>query len=97
GLPAGRVILVHVLRPALAPALAVIALQSGFLLGGAVVTESVFARRGLGTLALEAILWRDMPVVRAVVVSGALAYVIVNLLADVARLWLDPRLLREER
>jgi len=97
GLPAWRVILVHGLRPALAPALAVIALQSGFLLGGAVVTESVFARRGLGTLALEAILWRDMPVVRAVVVSGALAYVIVNLLADVARLWLDPRLLREER
>ncbi len=96
GLPAWRVVLVHVLRPALAPALTVVALQAGFLLGGAVVTETVFARRGLGTLALEAIVWRDMPVVRAVVVCGALAYVLVNLLADLARMWLDPRLRDEE-
>ena len=96
GLPGWRVILVHVLRPALAPALTVVALQAGFLLGGAVVTETVFARRGLGTLALEAIVWRDMPVVRAVVVTAAVAYVVANLLADAARMWLDPRLLEEE-
>jgi peptide/nickel transport system permease protein len=96
GLPAWRVILIHVLRPAIPPALTVVALQAGFLLGGAVVTETVFARPGLGALALQAILWRDMPVVRAVVLSGAIAYVLANLLADIARMWLNPRLLAEE-
>ncbi len=92
GLPSWRVIFVHVLRSALSPALTVVALQFGFLLGGAVVTESVFARRGLGQLAVEAIRWRDLPVVRGVVVFGALVYVLVNLVADLALVWLDPRL-----
>lgn len=92
GLPSQRVLCVHVLRAALAPALTVIALQLGFLLGGAVVTESVFARRGLGKLAVEAIVWRDLPVVRGVVVCGAIAYVLTNLAADLAQAWLDPRL-----
>lgn len=91
GLSSCRVLFVHVVRAALAPALTVVALQLGFLLGGAVVTESVFARRGLGRLAMEAILWRDLPVVRGVVVFGALSYVLANLLADVAQGWLDPR------
>jgi len=95
GLSSSRVLFVHVLRSALAPALTVLALQFGFLLGGAVVTESVFARRGLGKLAVEAIVWRDLPVVRGVVVFGALAYVVVNLASDLAQAWLDPRL-REE-
>ncbi|MCP4539706.1 MAG: ABC transporter permease [Chloroflexi bacterium] len=95
GLPPWRVILLHVLRSALAPALVVVALQFGFLLGGAVLTESVFTRRGLGKLAVEAVIWRDLPVVRGVVVLGALAYVLVNLAADLAQAWLDPRL-REE-
>jgi peptide/nickel transport system permease protein len=91
GLSSRRVLFVYVVRAALAPALTVVALQLGFLLGGAVVTESVFARRGLGRLALEAILWRDLPVVRGVVVIGALAYILANLAADVAQGWLDPR------
>jgi peptide/nickel transport system permease protein len=95
GLPAWRVLLVHVLRPALPTALTVVALQFGFLLSGAVVTESVFARRGLGELAVEAILWQDLPVIRGVVVFGALVYVAVNLAADLAQTWLDPRT-REE-
>jgi len=92
GIPARRVLLVHALRASLGPALTVVALQLGFLLGGAVVTESVFARSGLGRLAVQAIVWRDLPVVRGVVVVGALAYVLVNLLADLAQLGLDPRL-----
>jgi len=92
GLSSCRVILVHVLRLALPPTLTVIALQFGFLLSGAVVTESVFSRRGLGKLAVEAITWRDLPVIRGVVVCGALIYVLVNLAADVAQIWLDPRL-----
>jgi peptide/nickel transport system permease protein len=95
GIPSWRVLLAHVLRPALPTALTIVALQFGFLLGGAVVTESVFARRGLGKLAVEAILWRDLPVVRGVIVFGALAYVLVNLAADLAQAWLTPRL-REE-
>jgi ABC-type dipeptide/oligopeptide/nickel transport system permease component len=95
GIPSWRVLLVHVLRPALPSALTVVALQLGFLLGGAVVTESVFARRGLGKLAVEAILWRDLPVVQGVVMVGALAYVLVNLIADLVETWLIPRL-REE-
>jgi ABC-type dipeptide/oligopeptide/nickel transport system permease component len=95
GLSSWRVLCVHVLRSALAPALTVIALQFGFLLGGAVVTESVFARQGLGKLAVEAIIWRDLPVVRGVIVFGALGYVLVNLASDLVQAWLDPRL-REE-
>jgi peptide/nickel transport system permease protein len=95
GLPPWRVFLVHVLRPALPTALTIVALQFGFLLGGAVITESVFARRGLGKLAVEAIIWRDLPVVRGVIVFGALAYVLVNLAADLAQAWLTPSL-REE-
>lgn len=92
GVPSWRVLLLHVLRPALAPALTVIALQLGFLLGGAVVTESVFARQGLGKLAVEAIVWRDLPVVQGVVVFGALVYTLVNLAADLIQAWLNPRL-----
>jgi ABC-type dipeptide/oligopeptide/nickel transport system permease component len=82
----------HVLRPAIAPTITLIALQFGFLLGGAVITESVFARQGLGKLAVEAILWRDLPVIRGVVILGAIVYVSVNLLADLAQVWLNPRL-----
>jgi peptide/nickel transport system permease protein len=92
GLSVRRLVLAHVLRPALPPAISVIALQLGFLLSGAVVTESIFARQGLGRLMVEAILWRDLPVVRGVVVVAALAYGLANLAADVAQTWLDPRL-----
>jgi len=92
GVPRRRVLFVHVLRAAAGPALSVAALQFGFVLGGAVVTESVFARRGLGRLAVEAILWRDLPVVRGVVVVAAVAYVLVNLAADLMQAALDPRL-----
>jgi peptide/nickel transport system permease protein len=95
GLSSWRTLLVHVLRPALPPVFTIAALQFGFLLGGAIVTESVFARRGLGKLAVEAILWRDLPIVRGVVVFGALMYLLVNLVADLAHTWLDPRLRKE--
>jgi len=95
GLTPRRILFVHVLRNALGPALAVTALQFGFLLSGAVVTESVFARRGLGRLTVQAIVWQDLPVVRGVMVVAALAFVLTSLAADIARGWLDPRL-REE-
>jgi peptide/nickel transport system permease protein len=95
GLTPRRILFGHVLRNALGPALAVTALQFGFLLSGAVVTESVFARRGLGKLTVQAIVWRDLPVLRGVMVIAALAFVLTSLGADIARGWLDPRL-REE-
>jgi ABC-type dipeptide/oligopeptide/nickel transport system permease component len=92
GLTPRRILSVHVLRNALGPALAVAALQFGFLLSGAVVTESVFARRGLGKLTVQAITWQDLPVLRGVMVVAALAFVLTSLAADLARGWLDPRL-----
>jgi len=97
GLRTWRIVLAHILRPALPTALTVVALQMGFLLGGAVVTESVFARRGIGRLAVEAIEWQDLPVVRGVILIGALAYVLVNLAVDLAQVGLDPRLRRPSR
>ncbi len=92
GLLPRQVLWGHVLRNAAGPALAVAALQLGFLLSGAVVTESVFSRSGLGKLAVQAIVWRDLPVVRGIMVVGALAFVLTGLVADLARVWLDPRL-----
>lgn len=92
GLLPRQVLWGHVLRNAAGPALAVAALQFGFLLSGAVVTESVFSRSGLGKLAVQAIVWRDLPVVRGIMVVGALAFVLTGLLADLVRVWLDPRL-----
>jgi len=92
GLSGWHVLTAHVLRAALPSTVTVIALQLGFLLGGAVVTEAVFARRGLGQLALESIQWRDLPVVRGIIVFAAVAYMLTSLAADLVHAWLDPRL-----
>jgi peptide/nickel transport system permease protein len=92
GLPERAVIGRHALRNAIIPAITLIGLQAGFLLGGTVVTEAVFARPGLGRLVVEAILWKDLPVVQGVVLLIAATYVIINLLVDLVTLALDPRL-----
>lgn len=92
GLPAGLVLRRHVLRVALPPAVTVIALQTGFLLGGAVIIESVFVRPGIGRLLLDSTLRQDYPVVQGVVVLTATAYVALNTLADIVHRLLDPRL-----
>lgn len=91
GIPAWRTFFVYALRPALPAVLTIVATQFGYLLDGAVVTETVFTRRGLGKLAMQAIYSQDMPVIRGIVVLGALAHVLANLLADIAQAWLDPR------
>jgi ABC-type dipeptide/oligopeptide/nickel transport system permease component len=96
GIPLWRIILIHVLRPVAGPVITLIGLQFGFLLGGAVVTESVFTREGLGRLTVQAILWQDLPVVRGVALVGALAYLLTSLLADLFHAWLDPRLRQSE-
>jgi peptide/nickel transport system permease protein len=92
GIPRARLFWWHVARVALPDVLTMLALQIGFLLGGTVITESVFARSGLGRVALDAVLLQDLPVVQGIVLLAALTYALANLGADVAQLWLDPRL-----
>lgn len=91
GVPLSALLLRHALPVAAPPVIAMIALQFGFLLGGAAVTEALFARPGIGRLAVEAILAQDLPVVQGVVLLGAATYTVVNLLADLAQWGLDPR------
>jgi len=90
GLPE-RLVVDHILRVGLLPIVAVVALQVGFLLGGTVITETIFVRRGLGRLLLTAINNRDFPVIQGVVTLTALTYSLVNALADVVYTLVDPR------
>lgn len=82
----------HALRNALVPVVSLAAVQFGFMLGGSVVIEAVFALPGLGFLAWESITRSDIPVVQAIVLMVSLVYVLLTLLADLLNAWLDPRL-----
>lgn len=89
---AERVLLLrHALKNAALPVVTVIGLQTGALLGGAVITEEVFAYPGMGRLAIQAIANRDFAVVQAFVVLMAVVITGVNLLVDLLYVWLDPR------
>ncbi|MBI4277001.1 MAG: ABC transporter permease [Armatimonadetes bacterium] len=92
GLAGRTVVLRHALQNALIPIVTVLGLQLGYLLGGAVVTETVFAYPGLGWLMLNAIASRDYPVVRAVVLAMAAIFVLVNAGVDLLYAYLDPRI-----
>ncbi len=92
GLRAPSVLFKHALRNALAPVVALSAVQLGFMLGGSVVIETVFALHGLGYLAWESIAHNDFPVVQAIVLLISLFYIVLTLLADLANAWLDPRI-----
>jgi ABC-type dipeptide/oligopeptide/nickel transport system permease component len=81
----------HALRNTLVPIVTVLGLQIGGLLGGAVMTETVFAWPGVGTLVLESILKRDYPVVLAALILVACGFVLINLIVDVLYCYLDPR------
>jgi ABC-type dipeptide/oligopeptide/nickel transport system permease component len=94
GLREPVVILKHGLRNALLPVITVAGLQFGALLGGAIITEKVFARPGLGTLLLEGINERNYPLVQGTVLVIAVAYVTVNLFVDLAYGLADPRVRR---
>ncbi len=91
GLTEWRVIVHHGLRNALLPVITLLGLQLGALLGGAVITETVFSWPGIGLLVVEAIQRRDYPVVQATVLFISLSYVLVNLLTDLLYAWIDPR------
>jgi peptide/nickel transport system permease protein len=87
-----RVVLRHGLKNAMIPIVTVIGVQAGYLLGGAVLTETVFAWPGVGTLMVQGILARDFPLVQGCVLVVALSFVLVNLAVDLLYAWLDPRI-----
>jgi ABC-type dipeptide/oligopeptide/nickel transport system permease component len=91
GLTSVRIIAKHVMRNALIPPLTLLGIQFALLIGGAVVTETVFARPGIGRLLVRAVLEKDFPVVQGVVVLTTAAYVLINLLIDIAYGIIDPR------
>ena len=92
GLSRSSILLKHALRNAAIPVVAIAAVQLGFMLGGSIVIESVFALHGVGFLAWESIGKNDFPVVQAVVLVLAVIYVALTMLADLMNAVLDPRL-----
>ena len=91
GLPQHLIVLRHALRNAAAPIVTFMALQLGALLGGAVITETIFAWPGFGQLMVNAILFRDFPVIQAAIVVTAVVFLVINLLVDITYRILDPR------
>jgi peptide/nickel transport system permease protein len=92
GVAESAVLLRHGLKNALIPIVTVVGVQAGYLLGGAVLTETVFAWPGVGTLMVQGILARDFPLVQGCVLVVALAFAVINLAVDLLYAWLDPRI-----
>ncbi|MFN2244851.1 MAG: ABC transporter permease [Anaerolineae bacterium] len=92
GLPERIITTRHALKNAAIPAITVIGLQMGWLLGGAVISEVVFAYPGMGRLAVTAISYRDVPVIQSFVTVTAIIVVVINLSVDIMYSWLDPRI-----
>jgi peptide/nickel transport system permease protein len=92
GLPEWRVLIHHALANAAVPIVTVIGIGLALLIGGVVVTESVYAIPGLGRLTVDAVLARDFPTIQGVILLFSVAYVLVNLLIDVSYLLFDPRI-----
>jgi peptide/nickel transport system permease protein len=92
GLTPGTVVFKHALRNAIVPVVALAAVHLGFLLGGSVVIENIFALDGLGYLAFQSITNKDFPVMQVIVLLLSVIYVALTLAADVANAWLDPRI-----
>ena len=92
GLPEWVVLYRHAMRNMLIPVVTVVGLQLGSLLGGAVITETVFAWPGVGRAVVTAIGARDYPLVQAATLLVSLYFVVINLLLDILYAWLDPRI-----
>jgi peptide/nickel transport system permease protein len=92
GLPTRSVIFKHALRNAIVPVVALAAVQLGFLLGGSVVIETIFALDGLGYLAYQSIIQKDFPVTQVIVLLLSVIYILLTLASDIANAWLDPRI-----
>lgn len=97
GLSETQIIVRHVLRNALIPTVTLLGLQLGFLLGGSIVIEQVFALPGVGRLVLFAINNRDLPLIQGLVLFIAALVVTINFLVDMAYTWLDPRISLENK
>ena len=82
----------HVLKNALIPIITILGLRFGAMLSGAVVTETVFSRPGIGRLTVSAILWQDFALAQGAILLTAVSYLGVNLIVDVAYAWVDPRI-----
>jgi len=92
GLAGWAVVGRHALRNALIPVVTMLGLQFGALVGGTVIIETVFSRRGLGRTIVDAIVWKDLPMVQGAVLLTATLYMLVNLLVDVSYVLIDPRI-----
>ncbi|MGF1502051.1 MAG: ABC transporter permease [Paracoccaceae bacterium] len=92
GLRPRTVLFKHALRNAIIPVVALAAVQFGFMLGGSIVIETIFAINGLGYLAWESIQRADLPMMQAIVLVLSIFYIVLTLVADVLNAWLDPRL-----
>jgi ABC-type dipeptide/oligopeptide/nickel transport system permease component len=82
----------HALRNALIPVVAVVGLQVGYLLSAAALVEVVFSWPGLGSLLVQSVVQRDLPLAQGAVLVIAVVYVVVNILTDLVQAWLDPRI-----
>ncbi len=92
GLPPRLVVTRHALKNAAIPVVTIVGIQVGWLLGGAVISEVVFAYPGMGRLAVTAISYRDLPVIQSFVFVTSLIVVLINLFMDILYSWLDPRI-----
>lgn len=92
GLGVNTVLFKHALRNAIIPVVSLAAVQFGFMLGGSIVIETIFAINGLGFLAWESIQRADLPMMQAIVLVLSIFYIILTFLADVLNAWLDPRI-----
>ncbi len=92
GLSSLRILLQEALRNAAVPALALTGVQFTFLIGGTVITERIFSYPGIGNLAIDAVINRDLPLIQGLVLTFGTVFIIVNILVDAATAWLNPRL-----
>jgi peptide/nickel transport system permease protein len=95
GISSSRVYLKHALRNASIPILTIIGLSFGGLLGGAVLTETVFARHGIGSFLVDSIIWKDYPAAQGCIFTISLMFLIINLITDLLYGLLDPRIRHE--
>lgn len=92
GLSNLRILLQEALRNAAVPALALTGVQFTFLIGGTVITERIFSYPGIGNLAIDAVINRDLPLIQGLVLTFGVIFIVVNMLVDAASAWLNPRL-----
>jgi peptide/nickel transport system permease protein/oligopeptide transport system permease protein len=92
GLPEALVMYRHALKPAMISVVTIIGVVFGYLMGGAVVVENVFSWNGLGRLAIQAINYRDYPLIQGFILLFATIIVVMSVLLDLAYAWLDPRI-----